>query len=135
MPLKLFFRIPEKIRFLLIGGANTVIGFFVFSALYMLFQEHIHYLLILILSNFIAVIFAFLMLKFLVFQTKKNYLKEFVRCYITYLGMLILNMILLYLCSDILIMPVIFSQFLITLLLVVISYLSHKHFSFKTTKD
>ena len=131
LALKIFFSLPEKIRFILVGCFNTFFGFAVFALLYLLADAYIHYLIILVLSNFISVAVAFLMLKFFVFQTQGNYLNEFMRCYVTYLIMLILNALLLYLMVDTLAQGVVLSQFIITALIVVLSYLGHKYFSFQ----
>lgn len=128
--LKIFFQFPEKIRFILVGGFNTVFGFAMFTLLHILLSSILHYLITLIISNFIATLVAFLMLKFFVFQTQGNYLKEFIRCYITYLTILILNALLLYVSVDYLNYPIVLTQFCITIVLVIISYLGHKYFSF-----
>ncbi|WP_190320110.1 GtrA family protein [Candidatus Enterovibrio escicola] len=128
--LKIFFTLPEKIRFILVGGFNTIFGFVVFTLLCLLADDYSNYLIILVSSNLIAVVVAFLMLKFLVFQTKGNYLKEFMRCYLTYLVMLGINVLLLYLMVDVLAQDIVISQFVITVLIVIFSYLGHKYFSF-----
>ncbi|WP_158523522.1 GtrA family protein [Candidatus Enterovibrio escicola] len=128
--LKIFFTLPEKIRFILVGGFNTIFGFVVFTLLCLLADDYSNYLIILVSSNLIAVVVAFLMLKFLVFQTKGNYLKEFMRCYLTYLVMLGINVLLLYLMVDVLAQDIVISQFVITVLIVIFSYLGHKCFSF-----
>jgi putative flippase GtrA len=130
--LEYFFTLSEKIRFLFAGGVNTLFGFGTFAILYLLLGEFFHYLVILIISNFIAVVFSFLTLKFLVFQTKRNFLQEFIKCYTTYLVILFLNSVLLYFAVDIAKQPIILSQLFITISLVIISYIAHKYFTFKT---
>jgi putative flippase GtrA len=123
--------LPEKLRFLLIGGANTAFGLFAFAALYFLLPESVHYLIILVLANFVSVLFAYFMLKIFVFQTKGSYLKEFVRCYSVYLSILGLNAVLLFICVSLLHFPVLLSQIGVTVLLVIYSYIGHKKFSFR----
>ena len=129
--LKIFFKLPEKIRFVLVGGFNTVFGFSFFALLYSLLYSNTHYLVILIFSNFVAMTVAFFMLKFFVFRTKHNYLKELLRCFTTYSVIFSLNSALLYLLVDLLNCHVIASQFFITIIIVILSYMGHKHFSFK----
>ena len=66
-----------KIRFLLAGMLNTAIGLAVFPILYFLAAPlKLHYLVILVISQVVCVIFAFLTSKFLVFRTSGNYLRE-----------------------------------------------------------
>lgn len=94
-------RHQTKIRFLLIGILNTVVGLSTYPALYYLmatpkFSDLIlmatqkiyylnilatipYYLIILTISQIANVTFAFTTTKFLVFQTKGNYKKEIVK--------------------------------------------------------
>lgn len=129
--LSIFFKLPEKVRFVLVGGFNTIFGFSFFALLYSFLYKDTHYLIILILSNFVSIMVAFFMLKFFVFKTKCNYLGELFRCFITYLTIFFLNSGLLYLLVDLFNQHVIISQFFITIAIVILSYMGHKHFSFK----
>ena len=131
---KIFFKLPEKVRFILVGGFNTIFGFSFFACLYSFLHEKLHYLIILIFSNFVSIIVAFFMLKFFVFKTKHNYLKELLRCFITYLAIFFLNSVLLYLLVNLFNQHVLISQLFITLTIVSLSYTGHKHFSFKISK-
>ena len=127
---KIFFKLPEKLRFILIGGFNTVFGFSLFTLLYFLLGTKIHYLIILIFNHLIAVSISYLMLKFFVFCTKGNYLREFINCHITYLLIITLNMFFLYAMVDVFKQNILFSQLFITFFLVIFSYYGNKYFSF-----
>jgi putative flippase GtrA len=128
--IKIFFKLPEKVRFIIIGGFNTIFGFSLFAILYFLLGTKIHYLIILVFNHLIAVSISYLMLKFFVFCTKGNYLREFINCHITYLLIITLNMFFLYAMVDVFKQNILFSQLFITFFLVIFSYYGNKYFSF-----
>jgi putative flippase GtrA len=130
-----FLSLPEKWLFLIAGSFNTLFGLITFTVLYMITSKYIHYIAILFISSFLSILVAFLSLKYFVFQTKGNHVKELVRCFITYLTILLVNSFLLYLSIEKLNFNAIASQFIITLILVICSFLSHKHFSFSPIKS
>lgn len=128
----LFTRIDNQFtRFLIAGVLNTLSGMCVFGVLHYSLGEHFHYMAILVLANFLSVIIAYLNLKFFVFKTIGNYTKEFIRCYLSYLKLLFLNMFLLWGLVDLLKLDVLASQFLILIFLSTFSFFIHKLFTFK----
>lgn len=129
----LFTRIDNHfLRFLIAGVFNTLSGICVFAVLNYSLGEYFHYIAILVFSNFLSVILAYLNLKFFVFKTTGNYTIEFIRCYLSYLKLLLLNMFLLWGLVDLLRLNVLLSQCLILGFLSVISFFMHKLFTFKT---
>lgn len=131
----LFFRLHQKIRFIIIGGCNSVNGLAIFSLFYYSLQDAFHYLAILFLSGIISIFIAFLMLRFFVFRSKGPFFVEMFRSYLTYLMILCLNAVILFLFVDIMHMQVILSQIITILILAVISYISHKYFSFRQKNE
>jgi putative flippase GtrA len=127
---ELFFKIPEKIRYLFVGAYNTVFGFALFSLLYFLLKDQLHYLIILVLSTPIAIANSFLSLKLLVFRTQGNYLKEYLKCNISYSALLAMNAVILYILVDYAHLYIIASQLLCTIIMAITGYLVHKYFSF-----
>lgn len=123
--------LPEKWRFILIGGYNTVFSYLLFCLLALSLGKHFHYLLILAITHFISVSNSFLSFKFLVFFSKKNPFHEYIKVNIVYLGYLIANAFLLYLFKDIFHTPILLAQLICVLTLVILVYFSHKYFSFK----
>ena len=121
----------QKINYLLVGGWNTVFGYCAFLSLYYLLNQYIHYVFLLMLSNILSVTNAYIGYKIFVFKTKGNYLREYVRFYMVYGVALILNLILLPLAVELLRVDPPSAQGVILWFTVVISYLGHKHFSFK----
>jgi putative flippase GtrA len=71
----------EFLRFLLVGGFNTLFGYGLFALLnWALRRLPAGYLLATLLANLIAITVAFLGYKWFVFRTRGHYLREWLRC-------------------------------------------------------
>jgi putative flippase GtrA len=119
----------EKIRFLVVGGWNTVFGYCVFTVLYLFFP--VHYMLDMIISNIISITNSYICYKFFVFKTKGNYLLEYLRFYLVYGTAFLLNIVLLPLFVKYFKIHVLVSQAMVLIFVVIISYFGHKYFSFR----
>lgn len=122
----------QILRYLLVGGWNTFFGACIYALLYRWLGSHMHYLLVLIPANVLAITNAYLGYKIIVFKTRGNYWREYLRCYAVYGGMMVFNAILLYvLVTLIKLRPPVANVFCV-LTTTVVAYFSHKHFSFRT---
>jgi putative flippase GtrA len=76
----------QFLRYLLVGGWNTVFGYLLYAAFTWILSRHLPhgYIYAAILSNFIAISVAFLGYKWFVFRTSGNYLREWLRCFVVY---------------------------------------------------
>lgn len=96
-------KFQTEIRFLIVGAWNTLFGIIVFILLLnflerVLINERLIYLLSIFLSHFIAVLNAYIFHKFFTFQSKEKgiaALHEFRRFSSSYLGTLILNLVII----------------------------------------
>lgn len=127
-------RYEQKIRYLIIGGWNTLFGYGVFSGLYFWLSGNIHYLVILSLSYIISITNTYIGYKLFVFRTKGNILREYFRFYLVYGVSFLVNLASLPFLLEILHLNMYVAQALITLLTVIGSYVLHKNFSFKGKK-
>ena len=72
-------RFPEKLRYLMIGGYNTVVSYGLFVVLLMYFGEEFKQR-VLFVSFVISSFHSFFMQRTFVFDSKGNYKKEYVKC-------------------------------------------------------
>jgi putative flippase GtrA len=121
----------SKVRYLIAGGWNTLFGYLSGVLLYYLLRDHFHVVEIAILGNVIAITMAFVTYKMFVFQTKGNWLAEYLRTYLVYGGIAIVGIGLLWILVDGLVLPFWIAQGLVIAVTVVISYLSHSRFTFR----
>ena len=140
---------PEQtFRYAVCGGANTVLGLLIYFISYQYifekenfdfgffaFKPHIAALFVSFCINFVV---GFVLMKFVVFvdSNLKGRIQIF-RYFVAFSFNLFLNYLLLKLFVELLHMNALLSQFITTCIVVAISYLSQKHFSFKikTEKD
>lgn len=128
---KLLIRHEQKLRYLIIGGWNTVFGYAVFAALNWGLAS-VHYLVILTVSYIISITNAYVGYKLFVFRTKGNILKEYLRFYVVYGASFGFNVVALPVLVEGFTMNVYAAQALIIVITIAGSYLLHKHYSFKS---
>lgn len=86
----------QKIRFLLVGCGNTIVGILLFPALYFLLPTmRNHYLFLMIISQIFCITFSYFTNKYWVFKTKKNSFLEYVRFTLFYNIVFLINLIFL----------------------------------------
>lgn len=124
-------RHEEKIRYLIVGGWNTVFGYGIFAGLYFWLGDTMNYLWILSISFVISVANAYLGYKIFVFKTKGNIVSESLRVYLVYGVSFIFNLIMLPFLVEIVHLNMYIAQGLVTIITIVGSYVLHKNFSFK----
>ena len=120
----------EQILYLLIGAWNTLFGYGVWALMEYLLHDYLHYLIILVLSWPFAVLNAYIGYRIFVFRSKDSVWRELPRFSLVYLVTL---------CAGLLALPILlrtlpFNIYVIqagyTVVVVILSYLSHKFFSF-----
>ncbi|MBI5792165.1 MAG: GtrA family protein [Rhodocyclales bacterium] len=121
----------ERVRFLLVGGWNTLFGTAMFATLYLLLVGHLHYLAILVISHVLSSINNWLTYRRLVFVSRADRLAEFVRFNASSLTVLAFNFAGLWLLVDFCDWHPIASQILLVAATVVLSYLIHAGYSFR----
>ncbi len=121
----------EKVRYLIVGGWNTVFGYLSFAILYYTLSHIIHYTVLLVISYIISISNAYFCYKFFVFRTKGNYLREYMRFYLIYGFAFIISLFMLPIAVEVLKWHPLVAFAVITLFTVIISYLGHKNYSFQ----
>ena len=129
-PRRLYRRRREQILYLVVGAWNTLFGYGVWALFEYVLHDYLHYLVILVLSWPFAVLNAYFCYRTFVFRSKDNVWRELPRFSLVYVVTL---------CSALLALPALlrvlpFNIYIIqagyTAVVVVLSYLSHKFYSF-----
>jgi putative flippase GtrA len=136
--------VRQFVRYLLVGGFNTVFGYSVFALLNWLFRGlgSFAYMYAWLLANIIAITAAFLAYKWFVFRTRGNYLIEWLRCFGVYGSGLLFGAVALPITVILLrrtmhqpeLAPYL-AVAVLTIVTVFLSFLGHKHFSFRPKPD
>jgi putative flippase GtrA len=130
LPVRFYFRRREQLLYLAVGGWNTVFGYGVWAVLQFLLGDRLHYLVILVLAWPIAVLNAYLGYRFIVFRSRGSILRELPRFSLVYVVSLIIGLIALPIALTILPFSIYVVQALLTIAVIIGSYLSHRYFSF-----
>ncbi|TRZ92325.1 MAG: GtrA family protein [Rhodocyclaceae bacterium] len=124
-----------KVRFLVAGFFNTVLGLITYPALYFLTAPlTLHYLNILVISQVICVSIAFLTNKFLVFRSSGSVLLEFGKFITFHLSYFLVNLVALPVMVEFAGMNPVWAQTLFAGLVIVSSYFWHSRITFSSTK-
>jgi len=125
---------PDKARYLLAGGWNTLFGYGLGVILYKLLHPELSIFLIAVTSNLISISMSFLSYKIFVFRTKGHWIREYLRSYVAYSGTAVLGVFLFWFLIDIFNVSIWLTQFFSITMTAAVSYFFHKHFTFRKVK-
>ena len=123
--------VTNKVRYLTVGGFNTVVGYFIGVFGYMIFHDYLPLVMIGVISNILAISFSFVTYKLFVFQTQGRWLTEYLKSYIVYGSSALLGIGLLWLLVGQLTVSIWFAQGIIIIFTIIVSYLGHSRFTFR----
>lgn len=121
----------KKLRYLIVGAWNTLAGCGIFAGAYAIWGTTVHYLVITIISHFIAVLQSWLTFRYLVFQSTAPCLSEYLRFNISSLLVLAIQMSGLWLLVDYFCLHPMFAQPVLVTITIVVGYFVHSTFSFR----
>lgn len=130
----------QVLRYLLVGGFNTVFGYSLFVAFNYLLRRWgvLGSEAAAVLSNLVAITVAFLAYKWFVFRTRGHYLREWLRCMSVYGSSMLFTLVALPPLTLLLRHWIHRSQLasnlaaaILAIVTVAASYFGHKHFSFR----
>jgi putative flippase GtrA len=122
----------QRVAFLIVGGVNTAVGFICFAGFLALLGKQ-RYMATLLCSHVVAVLIAFVLYRLVVFRVRGHVLGDLWRFETVYLTALAINLVLLPLLVEFAHLPVLLAQALIMLVTSVMSWMGHKHYSFRRT--
>jgi putative flippase GtrA len=122
---------PQKIRFLIAGAFNTVSSIVLFTCLYYLLADFLHYIFIALLAYLLSITNSFLVFRYFVFMSNGPFLQEYFKSFLVYGVALTMNMFLLILLVEFLNIHPVIAQILTAVITVVFSYIGSSRFTFK----
>ncbi|MDJ0336518.1 GtrA family protein [Salinibacterium sp. G-O1] len=127
----------QRVRYLIVGGFNTGLGYGWFVVFQLLLGRHIGYFATLYMAYGAATIIAFLLHRHFTFRASGsgNILIDFIRFQGVYVVALAINTIALPILVELAHIPVLLAQALIVILTTLVSYFGHKFFSFRRRND
>lgn len=128
-----WFKLDDKIRFLFVGGFNFGVSYLIYALICIIFGESI-YQIALALTWALSSVVSFTTQKFLVFQGKDKWYKEYLKCCTTWVFSYIINAVLLEVLVKYVHMNVYWAQFIATFTAAVFTYIVFKKFAFKKTQ-
>ena len=128
-----WFEIPDKIRFLVIGGVNAGISYIIFILAALLIGDK-YYQICAALQWIISSFFSFTNQKMFVFRTKGNWIREYLKCCTTWLISYLLNALILEVLVKDCNLNVYIAQILSIFSVSVLTYVLFKYFAFRVKK-
>ena len=116
----------------MVGAINTVFGYAAGVALYKLLVPAVDLIFTIIAANILSITFSFLTYKIFVFRTSGRWLVEYCRAYLVYGGVALLGIFLTLFFMKIIGLSIWSTQALVSIVAIVVSYISHKRFTFRT---
>ncbi|MCM0582913.1 GtrA family protein [Weissella diestrammenae] len=133
--MKKFLR-DERVRFLAVGGFNTVFGFVLFALFERLLKNLSGgYMYALVIAQVISLFVAYWMHRTLTFKVKGHFWRDLFRFTMVNAVGYGINLVALPLFVNLLHMEPLIAQFIILLVTTVISYVGHKMFSFRRNQN
>ena len=134
---KIWFCVPEKIRFLLVGGFNTVFAYTLLLVLNFFLSECLAYSksivanIALIIQYVISINLSFLTMRYYVFRSHGIWQKEYVKSCCVYVIIYGINAPIITSLIEFLNWPLWMAQGAYLIISTVLTFLLHKYFSFR----
>ena len=121
----------QEVAYLIVGGVNTVFALVLYTVVYGLWGDELHYLGALVLTYAIAIVAGFTLQRRFVFKVRGSAVLDFLRYTLVQLLALGLNSLALTVLVQSAGTPVIPSQAASLALVVATTFLAHRYFSFR----
>ena len=139
---KIWFRFPQKLRFLLVGGFNTVFAYLVLNLLNILFglllkdafSPVVIANLALIIQYILTINVSFITMRYYVFQSHENWHKEWLKAWSVYIFLYLINAPILTFMMAVLGWSTWLAQGVYLIFSTIITFLLHKYYSFRKQK-
>ena len=125
----------ERVRFLIVGGVNTVIGYGLFAGIQLTAGQVIGYIGSLYIASVIATIIAFVLHRRFTFRVTGNVVRDFLRFASVYVVSLAINTAVLPILVELVHLDPLIAQAVTIVITTLLSYTGHKLFSFRRAPE
>jgi len=125
-----FSRVPRKVRYVFVGGFNTIVAYLIFAGLYLASGK---YGLAIVLQYMISINLSILTMRHYVFRSRGKFRNEYFRAAGVYMFMLCLNYVSLSALVELVDIEALRAQVFYMAVSTVVTYLLHKYFSFRVS--
>lgn len=122
----------QGIRFLFVGGLNTIVGYGIYALLVYL---NVNYLIANTISTIIGVAHSYFWNRYFTFKSKQKALKEITKFVSVYVVSYLIGMCTLFIFKDKLNISPYFAGLINLIITTLISYFGHKYISFRSGED
>jgi putative flippase GtrA len=123
-----------QVRYIFVGIINTLFGYIVGVGIFSLFDKHISIFIIGLLANLISITFSYITNRYLVFESEKEIMQEYLKYCTTYGITAIFGMTMLWILIDKIRINIWLAQAIIIILNMVFMYISNSKYIFDTKK-
>lgn len=128
-------KIQERgLPYLLCGLVNTLFGYFGSLGIYNTLRDILHTFGILIIARIVTISFSYFTYKIFIFKTKGHWLREYLRCYISYGLISIVSIAILLVLVDYAGVPFWLAQLFTICIGVAFSFVAHSYYTFSPSK-
>lgn len=128
--LNIWYKFPQKLRFLLVGGFNTLVSYAFFASFIFILGDQ-RYQLCLVLAWVLSSFSSFAMQKIFVFCTKGKWCREYFRCCVCWVFGYVINAVILEAAVNWGGWNVYPAQAAVIVVTTVVTYLLFKNFAFR----
>lgn len=141
-----WFKFPQKLRYLLVGGFNTVFAYSILAILIWTYEkinisnnlnlnEEIIANLALFTQYVLCVNLSFITMKYYVFQSKGNWRAEFVKAWSVYIFLYLINAPIMTFLMVTMNLHALVAQAIYLIFSTIITYILHKYYSFRKKEN
>ena len=124
----IWFKLPQKLRFLLVGGFNTIFSYLLFAI--MVAGIKIPYQAALVVGYIISTNVSIFTQKYYVFHSLGNLRAEYIKACSVYLLVLLINYVAMYIMVEVCLIGELVAQAVYVMFITIFIYVAHSCFSF-----
>lgn len=121
----------QGVRFILVGGVNSVFAFVLFAALQATLGQVVHYLVVLVLAQVVGILEAYVLQRWLVFQARGRWWRDLVRFASVYAVSFCVNAVMLPALVELAHVPVVPAQAIVMVVVACGTFVVHQRFTFR----